>query len=869
MLRTARPHAMLRTAVRNLLVHRLRFALPALAVLLGVAFVSGSLMYTESVRDGQALVQRESRPDVSVAVRAAEPGGAGLGSGGGGTDADADEPVRLDGQLLERLRALPGVSGARGTVEGRALLVGRDGELVGDAYRSTGVNWVPDAHGDDPRYPLHAGRGPRTSGEVALDEQAAHDAGYAVGDRVRVVVGGTARDARLTGTFTTRDSGPALGGTVTAFSASTAARHFSAPGRYTQITLTAGQGVSQAQLAQRAGKLLPRGAEAVTRTALDAEAVPEDPKLTYILLSFAAVALGVSVFLVANTFAMLSAARRRQHALLRTVGATRRQVLRLVLAEAGLVGVLASAAGYGLGIGVAEALNGLFGAVEGPGAPVRMFAAAPLLAAFGVGTGVTMVAAWVPARRAASVPPVAALGTGVPPAARTRRLRDITGSAVTAAGALLLYDAASGDENLLYAAVPVLLTGLIVLTPLLASGFARLLRPPLVRVAGIRGRLAVENARRNPRRTAATATALMIGLSLVTAVTVGAFSLQEKVEQEAREGMAADLRITPVDFADVGADTAERIAKLPDAEAVTALVPVTLGLPGGDTLGATAVDARAAARLHQVRVRQGSLARLGHGIAVTSATAAEHGWHVGSRARVTTDGGVPGADGQHDGGGRRTRTMPVVAVYDGPEALSPALVSDRLLGGERGDASAQQRPYVASVLAQAAHGRIGALREAIRTTLDNPALLVHDRAAAEAEAVRPVKPLLNLLYALLSVTVLIGVLGVVNTLGMAVAERVREIGLLRAVGLDRKGVRSVFRLEAVLIALLGSALGLASGCVIGAAAVAAQGSEVLFPWARLAVFLAASTATGVLASVLPARRAAAVPTIEALTSDTE
>ncbi|WP_314172267.1 ABC transporter permease [Streptomyces winkii] len=845
---------MLRTAIRNLRAHRLRFALSAVAVLLGVAFVTGSLMYTESVRAGQTLAQRESQPDVSVAVRARQQAGSG-GAGAG--------PVRLDDRLVRRLRALPGASAARGTAEGRAFLVGRDGRLVGDLYRAAGVNWVAGEDGRDPRYRLRTGRGPRTSTEVAVDEKAAADAGYRAGDRVRVVVRGTARDARLVGTFNAHDSRLALGGTLTAFRTATAARDFAAPGAYSQITLTAAPGTSPSRLARQAEGVLPRGAEAVTRARLDAETVPEDPKLAYILLSFAAVALGASVFLVANTFAMLSAARAREHALLRAVGATRRQVLRLMMTEAALVGTVASAAGHVLGIGVAAALNALFASADAPAAPLHVFGAVPLLAAFGVGAGVTTVSAWIPARRAAAVPPVAALGTGTPPTAASLRLRNIAGFAATGLGALLLSVAATGDEDLLYVAVPVLLTGLIVLTPLISSGFTRLLRRPLARLAGVRGRLAVENARRNPRRTAATATALMIGLSLVTAVTVGAFSLRGKIEQEARDGMPSELRVTAVDFADVGHDTSRRIAELPDAEAVTSLVPVALGLADGDVLDATAVDPRAAARLDRLHVRDGSLKRLDRGIAVTAREAAEHDWHVGSRVRARLDGG------------RQRITLPVVAVYEGPEALSPVLISDDTLTALRParQATHENSPpidsVIASVVVQAAPGRTAALREEIRRTLNNPALLVQDRKAAEAEAVRPVRPFLDIMYALLSVTVLIGVLGVVNTMGMAVSERVRETGLLRAVGLDRKGVRSVVRLESAVIALLGSALGLASGCVIGAAAVAAQGSEPLLPWGRLTVFFAASTATGLLAAVLPARRAAAVPTIEALGSDSE
>ncbi|HEV7628734.1 MAG TPA: FtsX-like permease family protein [Streptomyces sp.] len=840
---------MFRTAVRNLRAHRLRFTLPGIAVLLGVAFVSGSLMYTDSIQAGQAQARSDSLPDVSVTVRAAEQQ---TGPGKPGDEAT----VQLDDHLVNRLRQLPGATGVRGTVEGPAFLVGRNGDLVGEPQQSSGVNWVPDNGGKDSRYRLINGRGPRTSDEIAVDERSAEQAGYRVGDRVRVVVTGTARNARLTGTFSGHDSRLDLGGTLTAFRTATASQCFTSPGNYSQITLTSSPGTSQLRLAEQAEQLLPPGAEAVTRARLDAETILEDPKLRDILLSFAAVALGVSVFLVANTFTMLSAARAREHALLRAVGATRRQVLRLILTEAGLVGAVASAAGYALGIGVAYALNSLFGFTEGPTAPLRVLATAPLLAAFGVGLAVTTVSAYLPARRAAAVPPVAALRSGAPPTTASLRRRNIAGLVTTGLGALLTWAAtADADIDLLYLAVPVLLTGLITLTPLISLGFTRLLRSPLTRFAGVRGTLAVENTRRNPRRTAATATALMIGLSLVTAVTVGASSASGESEREAREGMASDLRVKAVDFAEIGDGTSRRIAELPDAEAVTPVVPTTLTLTASSSVQAIAVATDTVARLDQLHVRSGTLKHLDRGIAVTTHEAAEQDWHLGSRVRVTIDGGS------------HRSTLPVVAVYDGPQALAPALIST---GALPVPSSAEDRPHIDSVVVQAAAGRTAALRDAIRRTLNNPALLVQDRAAAEAEAVRPIKPFLNIMYALLSVTVLIGALGVINTMGMAVSERVREIGLLRAVGLDRKGIGSVFRLESTVIALLGSLLGLSTGCVMGAAAVAAQGDLTLdLPWTRLALLFAASCSIGVLASILPARRAAAVPTIEALRSDTE
>ncbi|GAA1680703.1 ABC transporter permease [Streptomyces yatensis] len=840
---------MFRTALRTLRSHRLRFAMPALAVVLGVAFVTGSLLYGDSVQAAVNRAHVNSQPDASVSITADS------------STADTSEAPTLDDTLLRRLRALPSAAAARGVVEGPSFLVGSDGTLVGDLYQAAGVNYVPDDGGKDVRYPLTAGHGPRNATEIAVDRRTAERAGYRVGARVRIVVNGTARDARLVGVFTAHDSRVDSGGTLTAFDTATAQRYFApAPNGYSAITLTAADGTSDAQLAEQAQKLLPSGLRAVTRADLESGAASNDAdKLTTLLLSFAGVALFVSTFLVANTFTMLSAARAREHALLRAVGATRNHVLRMVLAEAAVVGTAASAIGYGLGIGAANLLGVLFDASGAGSAPVRALSAKPLAAAFAVGIGVTVLAAYVPARRAAAVPPVAALRTVQPSTAASLRRRNTIGLIVTACGALLV-GAAVGEPDLLFGAVPLLLVGLIVLTPLLALGVTGLLRSPLTRLAGIRGKLAVENARRNPRRTAATATTLMVGLAMVTAVTVVVTSVNRFDEQEVDSSMTSDLRITAVDFGEIGEGTAARVRRLADAEAVTPVIHTYLDIPHTTSLDVTAVDPAAVERAASLSVREGSLDRLGHGIAVTEELATAHGWRLGSRVSGTfTDAEAPTP-------GART-SLPVVAIYDGPEDLSPALVSDRALPRPTG---AEDRPTISSVLVKAAPDRTAALREEIRRTLDNPALLVQDRADARAAATARTAPFLNIMYAMLSVTVLIGALGVVNTMGMAVFERVREIGLLRAIGLDRAGVGSVLRLESVTISLFGSALGVVAGTAIGAAAV--LGQEVLplvIPWDRAALFFVASAAIGVLASLWPGRQAARLPMLEAIGADTE
>ncbi|MFE1199617.1 FtsX-like permease family protein [Streptomyces olivaceoviridis] len=835
---------MLRTVVRSVLRDRHRFVLPALAVLIGVACVSGSLLYTESLARGAERLQRASRPDVSVEVRP---------TGGGAAPGEA---------LRRKLAALPGVAAARGTLRGPAFLVARDGTLMGPPSADAGVDFVPDAHGADPRYPMTRGRGPQGPGEIAVDRWSAERAGHRVGDRMRVVVAGEVRSVRLTGVFTVYDPATAAGGTVTAFDGATARALFApAPGRYASVTLTAAPGTSAPALAKRAARILPRGLDAVTRAELDREAAaaPDRQKLGTLLLLFAGIALFVSAFLVSNTFTMLSAVRAREHALLRAVGASRRRVLGMVLAEAAVVGSVAAVAGYALGVGVATLLTALFGPAAGPAdtAAPALLSPLPLLTALCVGVGFTAAAAYVPALRASAVAPVAALRTHLPAPAAALRRRNLAGLAVTAAGALLMA-AGEGDLGVLSLATPVLLAGLILLTPQLARAATRALHAPVRRLTGVRGTLALANARRDPRRTAATAGALTVCVALVSAVTVALSSLSATAGRQAEAGMPTDLRITAVDYAQVGAHTAARVARLPHVAAVSAVREAGIRLRDGSDLWTTVVDPRAVGRgrLADLTVRAGDLDDLADrtdAIAVTRDLAEEHGWHLGDRiaGRRLSD------EGSADGPALDRR---IVAVYDGPDALGPALLPESAVAG-----GGTPEGAVLSVLVRAEPGHTAALKEEIRRTLRNPVLLVEDRADAARDAEQGFGPLLSVLYAMLSVTVAVAALGVANTMGMAVFERAREIGLLRAVGLDRAGVRSMLRVEAVVVSALGAGLGVLAGAAAGVAAVAGQhGAVISVPWAALLALLAGAGAVGVLAALGPGVRAAAVPVTRAV-----
>ncbi|WP_308407003.1 ABC transporter permease [Streptomyces sp. AC555_RSS877] len=820
---------------------RHRFILPALAVLIGVACVSGSLLYTGALARDAEQLQRASRPDVSVEVRPT------------GEHAVTDEALR------HRLSKLPGVASARGTLRGRAFLVAPDGTLVGTPSSDVGVDHVPGARGTDPRHPMTEGRGPHGPGEIAVDRWAAARAGYRVGDRVRVVVAGEARTVRLTGVFTVYDFAVAAGGTVTAFDRATARALFApGPGRYGSVTLEAAAGTSDEALADRVAAVLPRGLDVATRAELDAEAAasPDRKKLGTILLLFAGIALFVSAFLVSNTFSMLSAVRAREHALLRAVGAGRRRVLGQVLAEAALVGTVAAVAGYALGLGVAALLGALFGPAAGPTSTVRpaVLAPLPLVTALCVGVGCTAVSAYLPARRAAAVAPVAALRTDLPVPAGVSRRRAWIGFAAVALSAPVLA-VAGGNLGVLCLATPVLMAGLILLTPMLARGVTRALRTPVRRLTGVRGTLALANARRDPRRTAATSGALTVCVALVGAVTVAVSSLGATAEREAAASVPSDLRITAVDFAEIGAATAARVARLPHVAAVSSVREAGFGLRDGSRLWTVVVDPHAVdeGRLVGLRVRSGDLSDLPRGIAVTGALAEEHGWRVGDRVVGRQLSGTGTVDGP-------PLDREIVAVYDGPDVLGPALLPERAVTG-RGTSAGE----VDTVLVRAEPGRTAAAKAEIRRALRDPVLLVEDRADAGRAARDAFGSLLSVLYALLSVTVVVAALGVANTMSMAVLERGREIGLLRAVGMERAAVRSMLRVESVVVSALGAGLGVLAGTAAGVAAVAGQeGAVVGVDWVFLLAVFAGAGVIGVLAALGPGVRATRAPVTRAV-----
>ncbi|WP_049573278.1 ABC transporter permease [Streptomyces sp. SBT349] len=849
---------MLRTALRNVLAHTARLVMTALAVLLGVAFVSGTLVFGDTVASAFRGAYSESLDGVAVSVSAEHRSGDPLPESG-------ERATVLDDALAERIARVPGVASVRPTVNGHATLAAEDGEPVGaDANgQNLAVNHAPGGDGEDPRYPLVRGRGPGASNEIALAADTAERAGYEIGDPVRFATDGPALTKELVGLVSTDDPRVTAGGTLALFDTATAQRLFVSPGYYDEIVVAAEPGTDQERLTGAVGEVLPEegasatsGRELATRQTRMLDQM--SGSLTKALLVFAGIALFVGAFIIANTFTMLIAQRSKEIALLRAVGASRRQVVRSVLAEAALLGLGASAAGFVLGLGIAAALPALLdaGGARLPDGPLVISPKA-LLASLTVGVVVTVLAAWLPARKAARIAPVEVMSTiDTPPPARGLVTRNLLGGVLAGLGLLIMGYLAAGELLIALFGAGLFLVGLIVLAPLLSRPVVGLAGRLTERFFGVIGKLAKENALRNPRRTAATASALMIGLCLITGLTVAAQSARQAVIGEVTKGLAADYRVSDSAYNGIEADAAERLAAVPGVSVATPLASATLGGPGGsDTV--TGADPAAFGRVSDLRFTSGALADLGPGrVAVSDTYAEEHGLTLGSTVERRL-----GAS--YDGEGGEPVTLEVVGVYEHNQIVSGLLAG---IGQVLPHADGEKLDSVLVKAEPGAGGLDGKLREALG---DSPLLKVQDKEQIVAQEVGGVNTVLTMMYGLLGMSVLIAVLGVVNTLAMSVFERTREIGMLRAIGLDRAGVKQMVRLESVVICLFGAVLGTGSGAFLawlnsGLAGGTLASYETVLPWGRIGLFLVLALVVGVLAAIWPARRAARLNMLEAI-----
>ncbi|MFJ4522850.1 ABC transporter permease [Streptomyces sp. NPDC088810] len=842
---------MFRTALRNVLAHKARLLMTVLAVMLGVAFVSGTLVFTNTISDAYQKSSAKGFDRVDVAVQPEYQDSKG--------DKVGKDP-ELTQALLKKAAGVPGAASATGVVTGFTAVADKHGKLVGGDWQSAGGNyWGPK----DPRYPLVSGHAPRGKDQVLIDSATAKRAGYRVGDTVRLSVDGPVLTPTVSGIFTTDDGNVAAGGSLTLFDTPTAQALFGKKGTYDEIDVQAAPGTSQTALKAALDKALPaRLVETTTGKQLaddQAQMISSSmSSLKQMLLVFAGIALFVGTFIIANTFTMLVAQRTRELALMRAVGASRRQVTRSVLIEAFAVGAVAGVAGLAAGVGIGAGLRSLLDSFGGsvPDGPL-VITPGTVAAALAVGILVTMLAAWLPGRRAAKIPPVAAMSS-VHAKATTKSLvlRNTLGSLFAAAGIAVVLagtrmDADTGQGAMGVGAV-LLIIGVFVLTPLLSRPLIAA-AAPVLRAFGVSGKLARQNSVRNPRRTAATASALMIGLTLITGMTVMAGSLQKSIDKMASSAIRADYVVS---MANRGPLSPEVEKKLAGADGVTESSPLRNGESriDGETEFLTGVDGAAIGKLTDLKVTDGSFTVGGTRVVVDEDRAKSFGWKAGSRFTAHFEDG-------------KAQRLTVAGVYEGNDMLNGIILDNKVLTPHLTDPADMQ------VMVKTAGGASDGTKDGLEKVLGfNPAIKVQDKQDISHEIGKMFTQVLNMVYGLLGMAVIVAVLGVVNTLAMSVFERAQEIGMLRAIGLDRRAIKRMVRLESLVISLFGGVLGIGLGVFFGWAAGELLGTkmatyELVLPWGRMAVFLLLAGTVGVLAALWPARRAARLNMLAAIKAE--
>ncbi|MGW6474663.1 ABC transporter permease [Streptomyces nigra] len=844
---------MFRTALRNVLAHKARLLMTVLAVMLGVAFVSGTLVFADTLSNAFRNQSAKSYDDVAVAVTSYA-----------STDDPEQEPG-LSRKTLDGIAAVDGVAAAHGRVEGFAGVADPDGKLIGVGWSNKGSNFSPGKDGKDAAYTFTEGSGPVKDDQIALDEESAAKGEYEVGDRVRVATNGPVKEYTLSGVFTTEDGAVNAGGSLVLFDTAVAQKQYLKPGYFESVTVTAAPGASDAKILAAVKPLLPEHAEARTGQALADEQADDIERgmsnLKQVLLGFAGIALFVGIFLISNTFTMLVAQRTKEIALMRAVGASRRQITRSVLAEAALVGLVASVVGFVLGIGLAVGLRSGMAAFEMkmPDGPL-VVTATPVLSALGVGVLITMLAAWLPGRRAAKIPPVAAMNS-VHAVATTKSLvlRNSLGAAITSVGAAGIVAGASsgGDDGrmLIGAGAFLALIGVIVLIPLLSRPVIALVRPLLAGPFGVAGKLAGQNAVRNPRRTGATASALAIGLTLVTGLSVLGITVGTAIDKMTTDNIKADYMVSMANGGDLDRSALTALEKAKGVSAVSPQQSVYFQAGDDDFVSVSAVTPGDIEKVLRMDLVSGDLGTLGDGqLAVAEKTARGKGWKPGDSVPVTF-------------GDEKKQTLKVGAVFKDSEFLSPVVVSTDVVGPH------ETRPYIREIFVKMDGGQTGANEQILIDALgDNPAITVMDRQDIRDEFGGAINTLLNVMYGLLAMALIIAVLGVVNTLAMSVFERQQEIGMLRAIGLDRRRVKRMVRLEAVVISVFGAVVGIGLGAFLGWAigetfADQVPGYALVLPWDRIGVFLVLAGLVGVLAAMWPARNAARLNMLNAIKAE--
>ena len=847
---------MWRATLKSLLGRKLRLGLTALSIVLGVGFVAGTFVLTDTMNKAfdDLFAQASKGSDVVVrATSAFTPSDSGPGGGGG----EQRQPIP-DG-LLATVRAVVGVKSADGIIDGYAQMVDpKTGNTIGGLGPPTfGTNWNQTSNA---ALEIRSGAPPASAGQVVVDAATAKKFQLSLGQTIKILFEGPPAEFTIVGIagFGTADN---LGGaTLALFDTATAQQVLGREGVFDEIDVVAEPSVTQTQLRGQIQDALPKGVEAVTSASVaDEQSKQLQDALGFfrtVLLVFAFIALFVGAFIIFNTFSIIVAQRTRELALLRMLGASRRQVLTSVIAEAFLVGLVASGLGIVAGLGIAVGLQGLLSAfnIDLPSTSTQL-QARTIIVSLTIGTLVTVVASVLPARRAAKVAPVQALRESQETGAlKVLGRRLVIGVAVTSlgVGALLfgLFGHTSNAGPLIGFGAAATFVGIAILSPLASRPLAGIIGAPVMRM-GVQGKLGRENAMRNPRRTASTASALMIGLGLVAMVAILSASLKASFNAILKDTVRADFILSTSSFVPFSPDVALKTSEVPGVAAVGEFRQGGFRV-SGKTAFVSAVDPAVVDEVMSLDVSSGSIASLSKGeVMIFDDVATKHHWSVGDMlpAEFATTGKAPliigGTYSEHRLVGDYLISLETYATYF-PEQLDDFVMVKTDPGA---DPATVERGIVA---ATAQFGNVE----------------VQDQTAFRDKYAGQVNSLLGLVTALLFMAILIALFGIINTLGLSIFERRRELGLLRAVGMSRRQVKRMIRWESVIIAILGAVLGLVIGVFFGWSlqqALVDQGvTELRIPAGQLVGYLVFAGFAGVLAAIWPARRAAKLNVLEAI-----
>jgi len=841
---------MWKVTLKSLAAHKLRLALTALAVVLGVSFMAGTFVLTDTIKHTFDSLFAQTSAGKDAIVR-----GISQYTANGPRDSFGGNRPLTPESILTTVRSTPGVAVAEGSVSGQVAVVARTGKALKKNAPTLAFSWSVNRQLSS--LSLRSGRGPENDSEIAIDSGTARDQHWKVGDEITVITNDPPKSYTLVGTTGFGKADNLAGATLVSFDTRTAQQVIGKPGYYDQIEVAATRGTTTDQLLSNIGARLPKGFEAVSAASVAAQSAGAVAKnlsfFNTFLLTFALIALFVGAFLIFNTFSILVGQRTRELGLLRAVGASRAQVNRSVLAEALVVGVVGSSLGLVIGIPLAAGLYASLGALglSLPSSPLQLLPRTVYVSLV-TGTVITVLSAVLPARRAAHIPPVAAMRDGGADADTSLRRRAIVGGTVLAAGGLLLGLGLFAKAGIAVVGLGAAVTfvGVAMLAPFIAGPLARGLGSPLRRLSGVSGRLGQENAARNPRRTAATASALMIGLAVVAAIATLGSSATASFNGIFDRSIKSDFVV----LASGGRSEFSTAAEAPvrGAPGVVAMSPYRLGSwhDGNATKQVIGIDPVDGPKVLTLNMVSGSSAALSSGEVLIDDKVAR-ARHLKAGDTLEMGFGPTGVQAVLVGG-----------TYKTNQILGNYTVSDQFVA----DNVTQVRN--AALFVKTTSGSPSEQDALTRALSHYPDLEVKTGAQFKALQKSQLNTVLAVVYVLLALSILIALIGVVNTLALSVMERTREIGLLRAIGMQRRQIKRMIRGEAVIVSMIGAVLGLVLGVGLGAAVVSALSSSGLdtlaIPTGTIVVVLIATALFGVGAAVWPARRAARLDVLSAI-----